>query len=466
MKKRITHLLLLASVSILHSQVLPFNPNLKPFYHGVASGDPIEDRVILWTRVTPEHDTLIEGSFVMALDTALQMIVKSGSFSTDSSKDYTVKLDVTGLRSNTTYYYAFTAFGKRSPIGRTKTTPGSRDNNLNEILRFAVVACSNFEGGYFNAYNGIAARNDLDAVIHLGDYIYEYGQGEYRNIHLPDTERDHYPKSELLVKNDYRNRYSQYRLDSDLQRMHQQHPMIAVWDDHETADDAYDTGAGNHQANEGDWEERKRMAKEAYFEWIPIRGEAAHTDLYRRITYGNLMDLFILDTRMDGRVKQPEQFDEPDDSLNPRRMMSTKQYNWLFEGIKSSSARWKVIGNQVIFSDVNVGFAASDPTSYEEVSFYENLFTDNWKGYKIQRNAIIDSLQLNSIDNVVILTGDSHSSWAMDVTKKPVLYPEEQFGYLPQANPYDSTTRQGYNSERRICMYRILYTFHLSCKLC
>lgn len=228
MKKRITHLFLLACVSILHNQVLPFNPNLKPFYHGVASGDPLEDRVILWTRVTPEHDTLIEGSFVMALDTTLQMIVKSGSFSTDSSKDYTVKLDVTGLRSNTTYYYGFTAFGKRSPIGRTKTTPGSRDNNLNEILRFAVVACSNFEGGYFNAYNGIAARNDLDAVIHLGDYIYEYGQGEYRNIHLPDTERDHYPKSELLVKNDYRNRYSQYRLDSDLQRMHQQHPMIAV----------------------------------------------------------------------------------------------------------------------------------------------------------------------------------------------------------------------------------------------
>ena len=413
----------------------------------MASGDPLEDRVIIWTRITPEQDTMINGTYIMSTDTALKQIVKTGDFSTNSSKDYTVKIDVSDLQANTTYYYTFIALGKRSAVGRTKTTPSASANNLNAALKFGVVSCPNYEGGYFNAYNALAERNDLDAIIHLGDYIYEYGTGEYTNLNLKDSLRVNFPSNELVSIKDYRTRYSLYHLDKDLQRLHQQHLMIAVWDDHEFADNAYETGAENHQANEGDWEERKQIAKQVYYEWMPIRGEANGTKMYRTISYGQLMDLFMLDTRIDGRQKQPASFDEPDDTLNPRKIMSATQYDWLINNLKNSQARWKVIGNQVVFSNVNIGFAAEDPTDYNSISMLESLSVDGWEGYLLQRNAIIDSLQKNNLKNTVFLSGDSHSSWAFDINKEPVLYPIEQYGYLPQANPYDPVLKSGYNPE-------------------
>lgn len=426
--------------------ILPFDLTLKPFYHGVASGDPLSDRVIIWTRVTPEQDQIINGNYLMATDTAFRNVVKSGTFTTDNTKDYTVKLDITGLAANTTYYYSFSALGKRSMIGRTKTTPSVSAANLTDVLKFAVVSCSNYEGGFFSAYGRIADRNDINAVLHLGDYIYEYGAGEYKNAQLT-TVGKLVPAKEIITKTDYRTRYSLYRLDKNLQRIHQQHPFITIWDDHESANDSYVDGAENHQsATEGDWQTRKNIAREVYYEWIPKRGVPNVSVLYQRISYGNLMDLIMLDTRLEGRQKPPTNFDDVDSVANPRLMMSKTQQNWLTDNLKNSPSRWKVIGNQIIFSNTNVGFAATNPTDINQVRAIENAFIDNWESYPIQRNALIDSLKKLNINNTVIVSGDSHASWTFDVTKQPVLYPAAAANNIPQPVPFNATTGEGYTA--------------------
>ncbi|NJN32933.1 MAG: phosphodiesterase [Saprospiraceae bacterium] len=453
MRKNLAFLTLLlwsfAAISFAQTQMgrdtmLPFDAQLKPFYHGVASGDPLSDRVIIWTRVTPEQDQAIAASYVVATDTALKNVVKSGTFNTDISRDYTVKIDVTGLAASTTYYYAFTALGKRSMIGRTKTTPSVSAANLTDVMKFAVVSCSNYEGGYFSAYSRIADRNDLNAVIHLGDYIYEYAPRGYQNTGL-DSNRRNIPAKEIITKADYRTRFSLYRLDKDLQRVHQQHPFISIWDDHESANDSYETGAQNHTpGTEGDWQTRKNTSREVYYEWMPIRGQANSSPLYRRIAYGNLLDLIMLDTRLEGRQEPPANFDDLDTVSNPRRMISKTQFDWLMDQLKNSTSRWKVLGNQIIFSNLNVGFAAPNPTQIVGIRAVENAFIDNWKSYPIQRNSIIDTLQKAKINNTIFITGDSHASWAFDVTKLPVLYPFAAANNIPQPNPFDATTGAGY----------------------
>ncbi|HYF01805.1 MAG TPA: alkaline phosphatase D family protein, partial [Patescibacteria group bacterium] len=296
---------------------IPFDEKLKPFYHGVASGDPVQDRVIIWTRVTPETEGDVQVFWRMATDTALKNIVAKGLFTTGQSRDYTVKIDVGGLQPNTTYYYGFTALGRNSLTGRTKTAPVTTDR-----LRFAVVSCSNYQQGFFNAYGRIAERNDLDAVIHLGDYIYEYEEGGFG--YNDKAQRGHEPKHEIVTQSEYRIRHSFYKLDPDLRRIHQQHPFIAVWDDHETANDAYKDGAQNHQSDkEGDWQQRKVAGKNAYMEWMPIREQESR--IYRTLNYGNLAELIMLDTRLEGRQKQADSATDP--SLNDpnRTMLGTEQ---------------------------------------------------------------------------------------------------------------------------------------------
>ena len=420
-----------------------FNGDLKPFYHGVASGDPTPNSVIIWTRVTPEQSGSVDVDYKVATDLEFTNLVASGSATATSDADYTVKVDVTGLQSGSTYFYYFSALNANSLIGRAKTTPeGPVDH-----LRFGVVSCSNYEGGYFNAYGTLAERNDIDAVIHLGDYIYEYGAGVY-GVNLPDRVNE--PDTEIVNLPDYRTRYGLYRLDEDLIRLHQQHTVLSVWDDHESANDSYTDGAQNHQPDEGDWNDRKAISKQVYFEWMPVR-DNAEKDVYRKLSYGNLCDLLMLDTRLEGRVQPPPHFDTPDDPV--RTMISQTQMDWLIDNLKNSTATWKVLGNQVLFTDTNVGFAAGafdgtpDPTNIDSIRAAEDLFIDNWESYPTQRNAIIDTLRDAEIDNVVIITGDSHSSWAFDVTKKPVQYPNPAFLYLPQANPYDTNTEEGYNPD-------------------
>ncbi|WP_116126379.1 alkaline phosphatase D family protein [Lewinella sp. IMCC34183] len=267
--------------------------DLRPFYHGVASGDPLADRVIFWTRVTPDtvDGRSIRGEWCVATDPGLEDLVQEGTFTIEGETDYTVKVDVDGLAPATTYYYSFSALGRDSLTGRTKTTPTGATA---DHLRFGVVSCSNFQAGYFNAYGRLAERNDLEAVIHLGDYIYEYANREYGNTEVWD-DRIVAPDREIVSLEDYRNRYSTYRLDSDLRHLHQQHPIISVWDDHESANDSYETGASNHQpGDEGSWTDRKEWSRRAYFERLPIR-ETGNRSIYRTISYGDLADLIMLD---------------------------------------------------------------------------------------------------------------------------------------------------------------------------
>ncbi|TXF90539.1 T9SS type A sorting domain-containing protein [Neolewinella aurantiaca] len=422
-----------------------FNEGLAPFFHGVASGDPLEDRVIIWTRVTPET---MDGSPVsvewrMATDTALTEIVATGSFTTSSSRDYTVKVDVTGLESGTTYYYGFTAFGANSLTGKTKTTPTA---DAVDHLKFGVVSCSNYQAGYFNAYGALAARTDLDAIIHLGDYLYEYADFVYGSDSIW-ADRQVEPSTEIVSLFDYRARYSTYRLDTNLQRLHQQHPIIAVWDDHETANDAYSGGAENHQPDtEGDWDDRLNRARKAYFEWLPIRDNGEQR-VYRSISYGDIADLIMLDTRIEGRDQQINDIEDPALYAADRTILGAEQKSWLFDQLSSSAAKWKVVGQQVIFSEFNVGWAgAATGASFQQT---ENLFLDIWDGYPAERQEVVDYISDNEIDNVVLLTGDFHSSFAFDVAQPPV---DLQFrevpgvGTLPFYDPspnYNPTTGEG-----------------------
>ena len=378
---------------------LDYNLSLKPFYYGVASGDPLSDRVVIWTKVIPEYQMdSLEVTWEMATDDAFHSIVKTGEVQADAASGYTVKVDVDGLLPNATYFYRFNALDSTSVAGRTKTAPAGDHAEV----RFAVVSCNNYEGGYFNGFARIAERNNLDAVIHLGDYIYEYGG---------DTTiaRFHKPPHEIVSLEDYRTRYAQYRLDKDLMHAHQQHPFITIWDDHEIANNSYKEGAQNHQPDEeGNYEARKQVARQAYFEWMPIR-EQVGGQLYRSFSFGNLASLIMLDERLEGRSAPAESIHDPAYESDERDMLGEEQFNWLSTQLKDTSMRWKVIGNQVIFSDLDISGAFPERA--------RNL--DAWDGYPAAKQRIAGFMADNNIENVVILTGDTHSSWAFEVAPEP-----------------------------------------------
>ena len=367
-------------------------PDLAPFYHGVASGDPLADRVIIWTRLTPDVDTLpYDVNWEVATDVEMNNVVQSGIFTTDASRDFTVKLDVTDLQDNTWYYYRFEYDGSHSLTGRTRTAPaGSID-----AARFAIVSCSDYAEGYFHAYHKITERNDIDAVIHLGDYIYENGSAG-------DVGWPHDPPNRTVALSDYRQRYSQYRLDNDLRCVHQMYPFIHVWDDHEIANNAWIGGAEAHDTNnDGLWEVRKRMAVQAFFEWVPIRmPDPVDTfRIYRKIEWGNLLDLMMIDSRLIGRDLQ----DENAATDTSRYMLGRQQLNWLSQELKNSTTTWRLIGQQVLMAPIDASFLQSvvDP-----------FLADTWDGYKAERERIYDTILNYGIDNVVVLTGDIHTAWA------------------------------------------------------
>jgi alkaline phosphatase D len=398
------NLLLLSSLLVaLFSQAQPhlaadrsdLSGALAPFYHGVASGDPLTDRVILWTRITTENNTeTVE--WQVATDTLFTILVASGSTTTDSSKDFTVKVDATGLQANTWYYYRFKNGSDFSMIGRTRTAPSTSVNNL----RFAVVACSNYQDGFFNAYRDIATKNDVDMVIHLGDYYYEYGPDDFSPG--VDSSRLTEPYSEILTLSDYRIRHSVYKLDPDLRFVHQQYPFIAVWDDHETANNSWTDGAENHTpGTEGVWAEREDAGKKAYFEWMPIRDNYNSFDtIHRTIPLGGLADLIMIDTRLEGRQEQIGTTGAAVTDTN-RTLLGPNQLSWFKQQLSSSTAQWKIIGNQVMVSPLR--------------ALGQFLNDDQWDGYPAERKKILTHIEDNNIDNVVILTGDIHTSWANDI---------------------------------------------------
>lgn len=425
--KNLSHLLVVGFIAVLtwacssSSEQIPdqyidpvaalYDENLKPFYHGVASGDPLPDRVIIWTRVTPEKmNAKVDVKWEIAEDPNFASIYKSDTLSTTAHRDYTVKVDVDGLQPDHVYYYRFTALESTSITGRTKTAPV----HPKDELQFAVVSCSNWEWGYFNAYEKIADRPVLDAVVHLGDYIYEYAVGKYGDTTIG---RFNLPSHEIVSLQDYRTRYSQYRTDLGSRRVHQQHPFITIWDDHEVANNSYKEGAQNHQQEEGNYETRKNSARQAYYEWLPIRENRM---LYRSISFGPLADLIMLDERLAGRTKPVDSLSDPQYNDDTRTMLGADQLQWFESQLSNSKATWKLVGNQVIFSDIDLSEVLP--------KMPRNL--DSWDGYPAEKNRIKEHIVNNRIRDVVFLTGDTHASWAIEVA-------------TDVANTYDPITSRG-----------------------
>jgi alkaline phosphatase D len=378
-----------------------YNPKMKPFYYGVASGDPTAHSVVLWTKIEPEFHIPTRITYEIALDSFFKNVIQHGETTTNESINYTVTLKIQNLNPNQIYFYRFFHGKTPSVIGRTKTAPVGDVGHL----KFAVVSCANFEAGYYNAYENIARRDDIDAVLHLGDYIYEYQMNKYGDKSLP---RKHIPEKEITQLEDYRARYAQYRLDSNLQHLHQRHPIIAIWDDHEIANDSYTNGAENHQITEGVWQSRADAARQAYFEWMPVRRHA-EKKIYRHFQFGNLMDLWMLDGRMEGRTAQAKSDKDSTFRDNNRSILGKTQFDWLTQGLAQSSATWRVLGNPVIMSSVNCSHAIPK----------NSKFMDMWEGYPAERERLLNFMEKQKMNNVVVVSGDSHTSWSLDLARDP-----------------------------------------------
>lgn len=371
------------------------NADLAPFYHGVASGDPLSDAVIIWTRYTPDATgDPVTVNWEVATDTGFTDIVQSGDYITQSNRDWTVKVDVTGLLANMHYYYRFEIGGVYSMVGRTRTAPVG----VVDSLRFAVASCSDYVEGYFHGYRSMVERNDIDAVIHLGDYIYENGSSG-------SIDRPHEPPHRITVLDDYRQRYSQYRLDPDLRCVHQMYPFINVWDDHELANNSWFGGAEAHdEPGDGLWEDRKAFAARAYHEWVPFRAPDPNDSIriYRTLKWGELLELYMADTRIIGRDLQDDQaIDEPD-----RHILGAEQFGWLVNEMENSTSQWKILGQQVLMAALEIPLVGIVP-----------LTEDAWNGYRWERNNLYDSVLVKNLDNFVVLTGDIHTAWANNLEK-------------------------------------------------
>lgn len=399
------------------------------FQHGVASGDPLADRVILWTRVTPPTPvSSVRVRWYVADDPNFINVVQSGQTLALAARDYTVKLDIGNLLPGRTYYYLFTAVDAVSPSGRTRTLPsGSQAQHL----RIAVASCSNHAAGVFNAYRRIAERADLDLVLHLGDYLYEYGDGQYGS--LRPTE----PASEILTLTDYRTRHAQYKRDADLQEAHRQHPFVPIWDDHESANDAWQGGAQNHDpATEGRWAARRRAALQAYYEWMPVREPADRAQAQRSFRLGTLAEVAMLETRLSARSQQLEGkipvpglglgFTASGPFLDPdRTLLGPAQEAWLDQTLRTSPARWKLLGQGTMLAQLK---AVGRPNA-EGGGLFVN--PDQWDGYPPARERLFDSIAAAAGGNVVVLTGDIHSAWANDLARDPNNPDPSTGGYDP-----------------------------------
>lgn len=441
------------------------------FLHGIASGDPASDAVILWTRVTPESDGDVKVSWQVATDAAFAQLVTTGEMVTNANCDYTVKIDARGLRAGKNYFYRFMTGGKTSEVGKTCTLP---EGDVSSV-KLAVMSCANFPAGYFNAYELAAAQDDLDAVVHLGDYIYEYARGGYASEHAAELGREVLPANELLSLSDYRTRYGQYRTDISLQKLHAKVPFITVWDDHEVANDTWSDGAENHNEGEGDFAARKEAALQAYFEWLPIRPwrEGNHEEIYRSFSYGNLVDLHMLDTRVLGRDKPLDYADymdattgafdgerfRTDVTSTSRTLLGLTQLLWLQGTLLQATGKWQVLGQQILMGKMSLPAAiatqqmsipqfamlgglaklaaraaAGDPTlTAQELQYLQAnqaLLTpeviallqlpsipynlDAWDGYAYEREVILGTAKSKN-HNLVVIAGDTHNAWANEL---------------------------------------------------
>lgn len=427
-------------------------PGTVNFIHGVASGDPLPDSVIIWTRVTPDAafpNRPVPVSYGVFEDEAMEKPVKYDQGYALPERDYTVKVNVTGLQPDTEYYFRFVAklasgdIG--SPLGRTKTTAPSGD----AAVRFAVISCSNYPFGRFHVYRDIANADPLDAVIHLGDYIYEYGIDGYGGSTGQAIDRNHEPPLEIITLDDYRTRHAQYKTDPDLQAAHAAAPWICTWDDHESTNNSYRSGAENHnpEAGEGNWTDRKQAAVQAYLEWMPVRDPEVgkpREALYRRYDFGDVASVICLETRLTGRSDEISWFTEIG-GLEPaevplaamatmvrvqapeRTMLGAAQETWLDEQLKDSTANgksWQVLANQIVMARVRPpNFEAS--LSDAQKAAQDNVFVqqlipfsqlglpwnlDAWDGFPAARDRLYNSAK-EANARLVTLTGDTHTAW-------------------------------------------------------
>lgn len=411
----------------------------KGFTHNVASGEPGPDSMLLWTRYVPATgEDIVRLDAEVALDPDFTKVISGGSVRTGIYRDWTAKITVDGLKPGTVYWYRFVApDGSRSPVGRTKTLPAD------DATRFglAVFSCSNMPVGWFNAYGHAARRTDLDLWMHVGDYFYEYGNASYKDKLIPGRAVE--PDHEILAIADYRLRYACYRADADLQRLHQMAPMVAFWDDHESANDSWEGGAQNHQPKtEGDWNPRRAAAMQVYREWMPVSDEP-----WKSYPIGTLATLYRTESRLLARTKQADiaaayRAADPDAALKAFRdgvwqdpsatMLGSTQESWLAHSLKASarSTAWQLVGmGTIIGRTVMPGDAVSwlrPDASDQAVLRFKNdsraariglpMWMDRWDGYPAARSRLLKSAQEADAD-LVMLSGDSHNAWAYALTE-------------------------------------------------
>lgn len=370
-----------------------FDKSLEPFFHGVASGDATDSSVIIWTKVTPKkHFRSITVEWEIAIDSNMTGVVQQGRVYAVRNNDYTVNIEVNNLKPNTYYYYRFNTTYLKSQVGRTKTLPKTVSDNY--VFRPVFFTGSNFNAGFFNAYKNICSRTDIDAVYHLGDYFYEYGT----NVYGKNKNRPLMPDHEVITLQDYRTRFSHYRLDPDLREAHRLYCWYVIWDDHETADNSYSHGAHNHQPDEGSWTDRKNAAIKAYFEWMPIK-KTKDSSIFNTFSVGNLARFILLDTRLEGR---DDQHISPYDTT--KSLLGDEQLDWFFSELlqaQKDSVKWIFITQQIMFAPLKYGKKV--------------INNDQWDGYDYERRKILDFIKQNNINNVVIISGDIHTSWANEV---------------------------------------------------
>jgi alkaline phosphatase D len=392
-----------------------------PFPYGVASGDPLHDRVILWTY-SPAAVLIWQ----VATDEAFTNVVRVGAVEPKAENDHTVHVDVDGLQPDTAYWYRFVR-GIDTRVGRTRTAPAP--GTALERLRVGVVTCTEWEFGFFGGCRVLAERDDIDVVLALGDYIYEFGN-DYGGIPSPKPAgRLHSPNHETLTLDDYRARYRQYHLDGGLRALHARHPVIAIYDDHEVANDWWRDGSQNHTpGTEGNFHARRDAALRAFREWLPVRVNPTDaTVAYRRFQFGNLVDLFMLDERL-YRDEPPTNavvgYFTYDPAVNDpsRTLLGTTQRDWLLNGLEHSTSAWKVLGNPVSMMPIDVGPALAGAIGDIAVAtgaplppIPPPLLIDGWDGYNAERQKILDLISTKQIKDVVVLTGDYHESFATEL---------------------------------------------------
>ncbi len=440
-------------------------PPKADFKYGVASGDPLTDRVILWTHAKIANSIdAVWLTWQVAADNAFATVVRTGRVQTTETSSFTAKVDVTGLTAGTSYFYRFVDdAGVISAVGTTRTLPAANASSV----KLAVFSCALYSEGFFNAYDA-AAKSDAQYAIHLGDYLYEYGSDpkKFGNADAVTLGRVTVPANDMVSLDDYRTRYALYRSDPMLQALHAKMPWITIWDDHEFANNAYVAGAENHNPlTQGDWTTRKNIAAKVYHEWMPIRtpDSANLLKIYRSFDFGNLLSLHMLDTRIEGRDQQYDNFGDADGGVTryltglatgtdaARKMISATQQSWLMNNISSSTASWQFLGNQDIMARMwfpasvlqAYATAASNPTGV--VSAISNYLTakatraaygaaaltptqsallsapkipynlDSWDGYPSNREAVLQAIKAKN-KKLVTLSGDSHNAWFANLT--------------------------------------------------